>query len=124
VVVMEMADYERWLSGGAGGAGLASSGERLFLSLGCVTCHVSDSQARGPSLENLFGKTVMLRDGRTVEVDESYVRESILDPAAKVVAGFEPLMPSYRAQLNEEDVIKLIAYLKTLKSGPETRSVK
>jgi cytochrome c oxidase subunit II len=124
VIVMEMADYERWLSGGTSGAGLAAAGERLFLGLGCAACHASDSQTRGPSLDNLFGKSVTLRDGRTVEADEAYVRESILDPGAKVVAGFEPLMPSYRAQLNEEDVIKLIAYLKTLKSGPETRSVK
>ncbi len=124
VIVMELADYERWLSGETGGAGLAAGGERLFLALGCATCHASGSQARGPSLENLFGKMVTLRDGRTVEADEAYVRESILDPAAKIVAGFEPLMPSYRVQLNEEDVIKLIAYLKTLKSGPETRSVK
>jgi cytochrome c oxidase subunit 2 len=124
VVVMEMADYERWLSGGTSGAGLAAAGERLFLGLGCATCHTSDSQARGPSLDNLFGKTVTLRDGRAVEADDAYVRESILDPAAKVVAGFEPLMPSYRAQLNEEDVIKLLAYLKTLKTGAETRSVK
>jgi cytochrome c oxidase subunit 2 len=124
VIVMEMADYERWLSGGTSGAGLAAGGERLFLALGCATCHTADSQARGPSLENLFGRPVTLRDGRTVEADEAYVRESILDPGAKIVAGFEPLMPSYRAQLNEEDLIKLIAYLRTLKAGPETRSVK
>jgi cytochrome c oxidase subunit II len=124
VVVMEMADYERWLSGGTSGSGLAAAGEKLFLSLGCLPCHSSDSQARGPSLDNLFGRTVTLRDGRTVEADEAYVRESILDPAVRVVAGFEPLMPSYRAQLNEEDLIKLLAYLKTLKTGPETRAVK
>jgi cytochrome c oxidase subunit II len=124
VIVMELADYERWLSGATSGAGLAAGGERLLLALGCATCHASDSQARGPSLDNLFGKPVTLRDGRTVEADEAYVRESILDPAAKLVAGFEPLMPSYRAQLNEEDVIKLIAYLKTLKAGPEPRVVK
>ena len=121
VIVMELADYERWLAGETGGAGLAAGGERLFLALGCATCHTSDSQARGPSLDNLFGKMVTLRDGRTVEADEAYVRESILDPGAKLVAGFEPLMPSYRAQLNEEDVIKLIAYLKTLKAGPAVK---
>jgi cytochrome c oxidase subunit 2 len=124
VIVMEMADYERWLSGGTGGASLAAGGERLFLALGCATCHNADSQARGPSLENLFGRSVTLRDGRTIEADEAYVRESILDPAARIVAGFEPLMPSYRAQLNEEDMVKLLAYLKTMKAGPETRSVK
>jgi cytochrome c oxidase subunit 2 len=123
VIVLEPADYERWLAGGMSGAGLAAAGERLFLALGCATCHGAD-RSRGPSLENLFGKTVTLRDGRTVIADEAYVRESILDPAAKVVAGFEPLMPAYRSQLNEEDVIKLVAYLKTLTAGPETRSVK
>jgi|SRR5688572_21937035 len=124
VVVMEMADYERWLAGGTGGATLAGSGERLFLALGCATCHTAGAQARGPSLENLFGKTVTLKDGTTAVADEAYVRESILDPAVRVVAGFEPLMPSYRAQLNEEDLIKLVAYLRTLTSGPEAREIK
>ena len=124
VIVMEPAEYERWLAGGTSGSGLASAGERLFLALGCATCHASGTQARGPSLENLFGKTVTLRDGTTVVADEPYVRESILDPAVKIVKGFEPLMPAYRTQLHEEDLIKLIAYLKTLTTPPDARSVK
>jgi cytochrome c oxidase subunit 2 len=124
VVVLEAADYERWLAGGTGGASLAAAGERLYLALGCAACHGPDAPTRGPSLENLFGRAVSLRDGRTVIADEAYVRESILDPAAKVVAGFEPVMPVYRTQLDEEDLIKLVAYLKTLTSAPDTRSVK
>jgi cytochrome c oxidase subunit 2 len=124
VIVMEPADYARWLAGGTSGGSLAAAGERLYLALGCATCHAPGPTARGPALENLFGRTILLRDGTTVTADEAYVRESILDPAAKMVSGFEPIMPVYRAQLNEEDLIKLVAYLKTLTTAAETRSVK
>jgi len=124
VILMEPADYERWLAGGTSSPGLAAGGERLFLSLGCATCHGAEATSKGPPLSNLFGRSIPLRDGRTVVADEAYVRESILEPAAKVVAGFEPVMPAYKGQLNEEDLIKLVAYLKTLTAGPETRSVK
>ncbi|HVE38578.1 MAG TPA: cytochrome c oxidase subunit II [Planctomycetota bacterium] len=123
VIVLQPADYERWLAGGTSGPGLAAAGERLFQSLGCATCH-AEGQSRGPTLANLFGRTITLRDRSTVVADEAYVRESILDPNVKLVAGFEPVMPAYRAQVNEEDLIKLVAYLKTLTAGPETRSVK
>ena len=115
VVVLEQSRYEKWLAGGLSGESLAAGGQRLFYSLGCATCHAPGSQQRGPTLDNLFGKTVRLRDGQTVVADEAYLRESILDPGVKVVAGFEPVMPVYRGTVSEEDVLKLIAYLKSLR---------
>ncbi len=119
VVVMEPKAFETWLGGGKGGS-LAEAGEKEFTSLGCNTCHNDKDNARGPQLKGLFGKHVQLNGGHKVLVDESYLRESILDPAKKVVAGYQPIMPSYVAQLNEEKVIELIAYIRSLgASGKE-----
>jgi len=116
VVVMEPAEYEQWLNSRAEGS-LALEGRKLFLKLQCVSCHSADSRARAPVLENLFGRPVHLRDGRTVTADEGYIRESILKPQAKVVAGWEPIMPTFEGQVDEEDLIKLIEYVKSLRPG-------
>jgi len=116
VVVMEPAEYEAWLNSHAEGS-LALEGRKLFLKLQCVSCHSADSRARAPVLENLFGRTVHLRDGRAVAADEGYIRESILKPEAKVVAGWEPIMPTFQGQVDEEDLIKLIEYIKSLRPG-------
>ncbi|MFI5364142.1 MAG: cytochrome c oxidase subunit II [Candidatus Binatia bacterium] len=116
VTVMEPAEYETWLSGGAKKS-LASSGETLFQQLGCITCHRGDSGGRGPVLQGLFGKTVQLQSGATVKADEGYVRESILDPQAKIVAGFQPIMPTFKGLVSEEGLLQLIAYIKELGSG-------
>ena len=126
VVVMEPAQYQDWLSGGAGGAPLAVTGRRLFSELGCVTCHRSDTQGRGPDLVGVFGKPVMLEDGRTLVADENYVRESILTPAAKVVKGFKPIMPVFQGIVSEEQLNALVAYVKSLvqpqTAGPGTKT--
>lgn len=114
VVVMKPALYEKWLSGGAPGESLASAGERLFRQLGCDSCHRADSSARAPALEGLFGKPVRLRGGGTVIADEDYIRESILNPNAKIVAGYEPKMPTFKGQISEEGLLKIIAYIKSL----------
>jgi cytochrome c oxidase subunit 2 len=114
VVVMEPAQYQAWLSGGGAFGSLAQNGEKLFQDLGCVTCHRSDAQARGPNLVGAYGNPVSLSDGRTVTMDDAYIRESILDPKAKVVAGFQPIMPSFRGQVDEEGVLALIAYIRSL----------
>ncbi len=114
VVVLEPAQYQAWLSGGAAEGSLAGQGQRLFQALACHTCHRADAQARGPALEGMFGKAVKLRDGSEVKVDEVYLRESILNPNAKVVAGFEPIMPTYEGQISEEGLVQLIAYMKSL----------
>jgi cytochrome c oxidase subunit 2 len=113
IVVMEPADYLRWRSGGTGGS-LAGQGEQIFHQFNCHTCHNRDAGARGPNLENIFGKPVVLEGGAQVIVDESYVRESILNPTAKIVKGFQPLMPTFAGQVSEEQIVELIAYIKSL----------
>jgi cytochrome c oxidase subunit 2 len=90
------------------------TGEKLFAELGCVTCHRIDTQGRGPSLVGLFGKPVLLEDGRTVVADENYLRESILQPTAKIVNGFKPIMPTFQGQISDEQLNALVAYVKSL----------
>ena len=114
IVVMEPAQYEAWLGGGAPGGSMAANGEQLFSQLGCSTCHRSDTQGRGPDLAGVFGKKVMLDDGTTVIADESYVRESILIPTAKVVNGYKPIMPVFQGLVTDEQVNSLVAYVKSL----------
>jgi cytochrome c oxidase subunit II len=118
VVVLEPAQYESWLSGGGASGSLAANGQSLFLQLGCNTCHRLDTQGRGPNLVGIFGKPVQLEDGRTVIADENYVRESILNPSAKIVSGFKPIMPVFQGLVSEEQVNALIAYVKSLTQPP------
>jgi len=118
VVVMEPADYHAWMSGGAVTGSLAQTGQTLFQQLGCSTCHRFDVQGRGPNLLGAFGKPVQLEDGRTVVADENYVRESILNPTAKVVSGFKPVMPVFQGQVSEEQLTALVAYVKSLSQAP------
>ncbi|MBI2682284.1 MAG: cytochrome c oxidase subunit II [Acidobacteriales bacterium] len=112
VIVMEPAAYQLWLSGSTGGS-LAQEGERQFASLGCVTCHSGQPGARGPNLEGVFGSNVKISDGRSVTADENYVRESILNPQAKIVAGYGPIMPTFAGQISEETLIQLVAFVKS-----------
>ena len=119
VVVMSPADYQNWMSGGTIVGSLAQNGQTLFQQLGCSTCHRFDVQGRGPNLTGIFGKPVQLEDGRTVIADENYVRESILSPAAKVVSGFKPIMPTFQGQVSEEQLNALVAYVKSLSPAPE-----
>jgi len=113
IVVMDPAQYEAWMSGGNTGP-LSATGEKIFAELGCATCHRSDTQGRGPNLQGLFGSPVQLEDGRIVTADENYVRESILDPGAKVVKGFRPVMPTFQGLVSEEQLNALVAYVKSL----------
>ncbi len=122
IIVMEPAQYEAWMSGGSNGP-LSVSGEKIFAELGCATCHRMDSQGRGPNLQGVFGKPVQLEDGRMVTADENYIRESILDPGAKVVKGFKPVMPTFQGLVSEEQVNALVAYVKSL-GIPEPGGVK
>ena len=115
VIVMEPSEFQTWLSGGAPEGSLASAGAKLFVDLACNTCHRPDAQGRGPVLEGLFGKTVTLQNGETLTVDEAYVRESILRPAAKLTAGFQPVMPTFQGLVTEEQLLELVEYVKTLK---------
>ena len=113
VIVMEPKDFQAWLRP-VGEGSLADSGQKLFGELGCPSCHQEEANGKGPVLRGLFGSKVQLKGGHVVQVDESYLRESILDPRKKIVAGYQPIMPTYVAQLNEEKVIQLIAYIKSL----------
>jgi len=118
VVVMDPSEYQTWLSGGVPEGSLASSGQKLFADLACNTCHRPDAQGRGPVLQGLFGKTVMLQSGETVVADEAYIRESILNPSAKITAGFQPIMPTFQGLVTEEQLLQLIEYVKSLQSQP------
>ena len=117
VTVMEQSDYAAWLQGSAGTeANPLVAGEKLFSEKACVTCHLSDGKGRAPSLNGVYGGKVPLADGRTVTADDAYIRESILQPTAKIVAGYQPLMPSFQGQLTEEQIIALTSYIKSLQN--------
>jgi cytochrome c oxidase subunit 2 len=108
-------DYEAWLAGGRSTGTPAQNGERLFTDLACITCHKQDATGRGPSLHGVFGSQVSLANGSTVTADENYLRESIMNSQAKIVAGYQPIMPAFQGQVSEESLLQLIAYIKTLK---------
>ena len=94
----------------------AEFGAKLFVSKACITCHAVDGTDKtGPHLNGIFGKDIPLTDGGTVNVDENYIRESILNPQVSVVAGFEPVMPTYQGLLKDKQIDALIAYIKSLK---------
>jgi cytochrome c oxidase subunit 2 len=120
IVAMEPAAFEAWLAGeqpGEANVPVAVAGENVFRAQGCGTCHRADGSGQGPSLAGAFGKTVKLANGDSLVVDEGYIRESILNPQAKVVEGYRPVMPTYQGLLSEEDVMRLIAYVKSLRAG-------
>ncbi len=116
VIIMERADYQKWLSGEGGNVGVSvvAAGESRFQQLGCNTCHKAESGARGPALAGLVGKSVQLQNSETVIADEAYIRESILKPNAKLVSGYKPIMPTYQGQISEEGVLQIITYMKSL----------
>jgi cytochrome c oxidase subunit 2 len=116
VIVMEPAAYQEWLAGGRGAGSLSQRGERLFSDLACNTCHRNDGSGRGPSLVNKFGASEALADGTRIEVSEPYLRESILTPQAKLVAGYQPLMPTFQGLVSEESVMALVEYVKSLRN--------
>ncbi len=115
--VMEPAEYERWLSAGESGETLAESGKKLFVQNHCAGCHGPNQAVKAPLLEGIYGRPVPIMEGdqaRFVIADERYIRDSILLPKSEVVAGYQPLMPSYRDQLSEDELIRIIAYIKSL----------
>ena len=114
VVVMEPNDYQAWLSGGGAGLTMAARGEQLFQQLGCVGCHLNDGSGRGPSLTGKYGAQEALANGTTVNVDDTYIRESILNPQARLVAGYGPVMPTFQGLVNEEGLMSLIEFIKSL----------
>jgi cytochrome c oxidase subunit 2 len=120
VYVMEPKDYQNWLSGGTAEGSMAENGKKLFEQLACNNCHKDDGSGRGPTLVGLFGKQVQLAGGGAVKADEGYIRESILTPQAKVVSGFEPVMPTFQGLVTEEQLVQLVEYVKSLGPKPGT----
>lgn len=113
VIVMEQSEYDAWLTNSKDSS-LAEAGQKLFKTLGCVSCHNPDSAVRGPNLEGIYGRQVRLQEGNTITADERYLRESLLTPNAKVTEGFAPNMPTYQGLVTEEQILQLISYMKTL----------
>ncbi len=116
--VMDPQEYQAWLSGGAGGGSLAENGQKLFQELACDNCHHLDGHGRCPSLQGVFGNRVQLTNGQTVTADAAYIRESILEPNAKTVSGYQSIMPTFQGLVTEEGVLQLIEYIKSLKTPP------
>jgi cytochrome c oxidase subunit 2 len=117
VEVMEPADFQRWLSQGGVGPSMAEEGERLFVQYHCAGCHRGSQTVSAPRLEGVFGRPVPIQAGRDVHfvtADASYIRDSILRPKEQVVAGYEPLMPSFEGQISEQDLLKILVYIKSL----------
>ncbi|HEY0456339.1 MAG TPA: cytochrome c oxidase subunit II [Verrucomicrobiae bacterium] len=115
VIVMPPDKYQRWLSAEQPPESLVKSGERLFRELGCSGCHMGNSQVRAPRLEGLYGRPVPLSNGQFVRGDEAYIRDSILLPQSQIAAGYEPLMPTFAGRVSEEEIMELIAYIKSLR---------
>jgi cytochrome c oxidase subunit 2 len=118
IYAMEPQEYQAWLNGGRAFGSLAENGEKLFQDLACGNCHKPDGSGRCPTLVGLFGKNVQLASGQTVRVDEAYIRESILQPNAKIVAGYQPLMPTFQGLVTEEGVLQLVEYIKSMAIRP------
>jgi cytochrome c oxidase subunit 2 len=114
VHVMEADEYQEWLAGGGLTGPMSVRGEQLFQQMACNTCHATDGTGRGPSLAGVFGSSVPLENGQTVRADETYIRESILNPQLKIVRGYQPLMPTFQGLINEEGVMSLIEYVKSM----------
>jgi cytochrome c oxidase subunit 2 len=114
IVVLAPREYQNWLGGGQSGVTRAEAGAKLFQSLGCATCHAESNTSRGPSLSGLLGKQVRLQDGKTITADETYIHESLINPQAKIVAGFQPIMPTFKGLVTEEGISQIISYLKSL----------
>jgi cytochrome c oxidase subunit 2 len=122
VVAMEPAAYEEWLHYNAEGS-LALEGRKVFLKYRCVSCHSADEHARAPVLEALYGKRVPLAGGTSVIADENYLRESVLHPGAKIVAGWQDIMPTFRGQVSEDELIALVAWFRSLGPGETPKRV-
>ena len=120
LTVMNQRDFADWLRNQGGGETLAAQGAQLFRQYGCSGCHGQGGTVRAPRLEGLFGSPVPLADGKVVRADEPYIRDEILDPKGQVPAGYQPVMPTFAGQLSEDDLAKLVAYIRSIgRTGPQ-----
>jgi cytochrome c oxidase subunit 2 len=127
VIVMEASDYDKWLQNGYNHTNgeqqsMSTIGRRLFTRYGCISCHGINPGVQAPALAGIFGKPVGLSDGTQVMVDENYIRESILNPGAKIVQGYQNVMPSFKSILSEDDTLNLIAYIKSMGGTPQSET--
>jgi cytochrome c oxidase subunit 2 len=124
IYVMEPAEYATWLTGGRPEGSLAQQGEKLFQDLACTNCHNVEAtgQGRCPNLRGAFGQPVTLANGQTIVFNEAYIRESVLNPDAKIHAGFQPVMPTFQGLVTEEGILQLIEYIKSIGPQPGTRA--
>ena len=119
VIVLEPDQFKVWLDGGdPSKMNILKIGEHLFHQRNCIACHslggTTDGKP-GPAMKGLFGRSVALNDGSSVTADDNYLYESIVNPSAKIVKGFSPIMPTFKGVLSEEEVNSLVAYIKSLK---------
>ncbi len=115
IYVMEQRDFDNWLSGNVSGQTPVEAGKDLFANkLGCASCHAGGPAQRGAKLENIYNHDVKLVGGATVKADDNYIRNSILNPSSQVVEGFQPIMPTFKGQVTEEQLNSLVAYIKSL----------
>jgi cytochrome c oxidase subunit II len=115
VYVMEQRDFDNWLSGNVSGQTPVEAGRDLFENkLGCASCHAGGPTQRGAKLEGIYGHDVKLVGGQTVTADDAYIRNSILNPSSQIVEGFQPIMPTFKGQVTEEQLVSLVAYIKSL----------
>ena len=126
VVVMELTEFDNWLSGNSSQQSPAVAGQQLYQTLGCISCHGARGEGgRGPALTGVFGSQVSLADGSTIKADEAYIRESIFNPQAKLVNGFGAIMPTFQGQISEEQLLQILAFIKSLQivdSLPQTQA--
>jgi cytochrome c oxidase subunit 2 len=134
---MDPADYEAWLRTGNTRETLARRGEKLFTLHGCFGCHSENGSVRAPLLEGIYGKPVAIQRPRagtsfnkmtrdqmnqvlaavpatTVLADDRYIHDSIVLPEQEIAAGYLPVMPSFRNRLTEEEIMQLVAYIRSL----------
>ena len=117
IIVMKPEDYAKWLQGMGAAGSLASQGSGYFHSVGCSGCHEGNAVVHAPSLAGIFGQPVPLQSGAVVTADEDYLRDCMLQPTKNIPAGYQPIMPSYQGLLSEEQIIALIAYIKSEPAG-------
>lgn len=126
VYVMPQDEFDNWLAGGGGSNQTpVEAGKELFMNkLGCASCHAAGSGQRGPNLTGVFGTEQRLTTGNSVLADEEYIRNSILNPSGQIVEGYQPIMPTFKGQVTEEQLVSLVAYIKSLSgSGGNTSSM-
>jgi cytochrome c oxidase subunit 2 len=124
VIVMQPDAYQRWLMQGAPGPTMAQEGEKLFREYGCSGCHIGSTIIHAPPLNGIYGRPVPLQTGQFVVADDSYIRDSILLPAKDIVAGYTNDMPSFQGRLSEDDLLELVAYIKSISDTTPEKEAK